>query len=197
MDITHAVRVLRRFNAKVERAEAGTFLSGRVNSAGTFTLETGWTSQFSGPTNESFDAIVLTYRFLTLGNEETSLRNLVRAYEAVGSGDLTRNFNVLRRRFNEYLDEQSPMAIEEHRQLTNRDICELFINGGMAHANNEERVTQFEEISTTPFFPHFQFLFTGILRNCFVLFREIRDLNLRAIEATSSASVANSQIPEN
>jgi hypothetical protein len=187
MNKAHALRIFERFNSKLERLEASSFLHGPAMSEALFTRESGWTSEFAGPTDESTHAFVLTFRFFTLNNEETSLQNLVKAFEAIGSAELTSDYNALRHRFNEYLDASSPMAVEEERHLSNRDIYEIFVFGDMAHANNKVRVAQYEDLSRTPFFFHFHVLFTGIARNCVAILQNIRELNRQAIAAESSA----------
>ena len=73
------------------------------------------------------------------------------------------------------------LSIEEDRQLTHREILEIFVYGAYAHTNPLRRRT-FEELRTTAFFP----LFQQTLVATFVVFGRC----LRSLQKINAAALA-------
>lgn len=148
---------LRLFNEKVERLLSLSFFAKALDSGAIveFTRNGGWDTVFVGPDEESIEALVLTLRLFMQDNEPISLRNMRSLYAAHLPEGLGRDFVDHCRRFNVSLDSASMLSIEEGRQLTYRDILEIFVYGTYAHTNPQRRRT-FEGLRTTTFFPIFQ-----------------------------------------
>lgn len=148
---------LRLFNEKVDRLLSLSFFAKAMDSGAIveFTRNTGWDSVFVGPDEESIEALVLTLRLFMQDNEPISLRNMRSLYDAHLPSALGVDFGDHCKRFNLSLDSASMLSIEEGRQLTHRDILEIFAYGAYAHTNPQRRRT-FEGLRTTAFFPLFQ-----------------------------------------
>ena len=148
---------LRLFNEKVDRLLSLSFFSKASDSGAIveFTRNAGWDSVFAGPDEESIEALVLTLRLFMQDNEPISLRNMRSLNAAHLPEGLGQEFIDHCRRLNMSLDSASMLSIEEGRQLTHRDILEIFVYGAYAHTNPQRRRT-FEGLRTTAFFPIFQ-----------------------------------------
>ena len=91
----------------------------------------------NGPNQENIDAFVLTFRFFIQDNEASSFANLSKVYDSPRISDEHRDaFQVVRRDLNNYLD--SPCAVvEAHGVNTKRKVMNIFIYGGLSHANGK------------------------------------------------------------
>jgi len=182
------IRVLERFNEKVEKLQRLRFLENAVQGGAIVEWRRGigWDGIHVGPKEESFDSVVLTLRFFLQNNEPTSLSKMANLYQILGVGAATVDeFLQLRQQINEYLDSPSNLAISAERQMTHREIMNMFLYGDLSHANKNHEAT-FKAVSQTPFFPLFQADFVGTL--CCVIrgLREIRNVNRKAIAELSA-----------
>ena len=88
------------------------------------------------------------------------------------------------RRFNMSLDSPSMLSIEDGRQLTHRDILEVFVYGAYAHTNPQRRRT-FENLRTTAFFPIFQQTLVGTIVVFGRCLRSLKKINETALSELS------------
>jgi hypothetical protein len=189
------IRVLERFNEKVEKLQRLRFLEDAAQGGAIveWTKGIGWDGIHVGPKEESFDSVVLTLRFFVQNSEATSLFNMGNLYQELRVGIATVDeFLQLRQQINNYLDSPSNLAIYDERQMTHREIMEMFLYGDLAHANKNHEAT-FKAVSQTPFYPIFQEDFVGTL--CCVIrgLREIQNVNKKAIAELSV--LTNSDCP--
>lgn len=105
------------------------------------------------PPDEARDAFILNFRFFIVGNEATSFKSLAKLTDDPGlSAQWKDRFQALRAGVNEHL----AAAYGEYRygggshQFSNREIMDTFINGGLAHANDQKAVARFEEWGQYP-----------------------------------------------
>lgn len=177
------LRVLERFNEKVEKLDRLRFLHdpAQVGAIVEWRKGVGWDRVHVGPEEESIDAAVLSLRFFLQNNEPTSLCNMAVLYPVLGvSAALVTDFRQLRQELNQYLDSPSNLAISDDRQMTYREILELFLWGSLSHANSHHEAT-FRAVSQTPFFPLFQADFVATVRNFIRALGLMRDVNKRAL----------------
>jgi hypothetical protein len=182
------IRVLERFNEKVEKLQRLRFLEDAAQGGAIVEWRkgVGWDGIHVGPKEESFDSVVLTLRFFLQNNEPTSLFNMANLYQKLGVGEATVNeFLQLRQQINNYLDSPSNLAIAAERRMTHREIMDMFLYGDLSHANKKHEAT-FKAVSQTSFFPIFQEDFVGTLCCLIRGLREIRDVNRKAIAELSA-----------
>jgi len=134
-----------------------------------------------GPDEEAIDAFVLTFRFFIQNNEPTSLGNMEKFYlEAPIEPGLQQEFVNLRKEVNEYLDGSINISLNGEA-LTRRRLMEVFVFGGLSHANEEKRI-----IYKTMMSSYGAMLFENealvILRNIHVAIAFIKSLNEKALE---------------
>lgn len=85
------IRVLERFNEKVDKLERLRFLeeAARGGAIVEWRRAVGWDAVHVGPKEESLDAVVLTLRFFLQNNEPTSLFKMASLYTTLGVGAAT------------------------------------------------------------------------------------------------------------
>jgi hypothetical protein len=145
------------FNEKTDRLFQLSYWSNAKHTRASveFHQNTGWNSIFEGPNEEAIEAFVLTLRMFMQDNDNISLRKMRGFYENRFPGELSSNFLDNCNCLNAFLDSPTNLSIEEGKQLTYRDILDIFIYGQYAHTNQIKRQI-FEGIRTTAFFPIFQ-----------------------------------------
>ena len=95
--------------------------------------------QRHGPEEESIDAFVLTYRFFIQDNEMISFRNMSKIYDEMGiAQDKKKVFEGIRETINTFLNSNSMLTIKD-KKYTNREIQDIFIYGGLSHANETQK----------------------------------------------------------
>ena len=88
-----------------------------------------------GPESESIDAFVLTYRFFIQDNEKISFHNMSKIYdESRMTQDKITAFKNIRENLNNFLNLNSGGTIDG-KTYTYREIQDIFIYGGLSHAN--------------------------------------------------------------
>jgi len=194
-DAPKQIEALELFNEKAEKLLGLSFVESlRTSASGvTIAIDHGGsgtiTTERRGPSAEVIDAFVLTFRFFIQDNERCSLSNIAAVYEQADlSADLKKRFASARKTVNELLD--SPNLV--HASLfgvnpTNREIMDVFVYGGLAHANPDKRIRyrQWTARSTT----------AALLQSCLVCILalvlhgidRIAGVNLEAIEELESA----------
>jgi hypothetical protein len=152
------------FYKKVSQG-SGVRLSAGVNKA-------ALSSRF-GPDEESIDSFVLTFRFFIQDNEKISLRNMASIFESNLSSEKTRSiYQEAREKLNEYLD--SNTSFNFGGVLTNREIMDVFIYGGLSHATDSKKLKYDEWKSSTILFPFLENEFVKILNQVFYVIRVLK-----------------------
>jgi hypothetical protein len=152
------LRLMRLFNEKADHLEGLSFTQKIMTEQSGFRMEfhsdEGGRAWRHGPGGESVDAFVLTFRYF-VQDQEVSFRRMARTYAALGaagmvSSRLADEFNELRDQINAFLDQESYVKYNKE-QLTQRRIFEVFMWGGLAHAN-EAKKALLDEWRQVPFF---------------------------------------------
>lgn len=141
MDKSEAIKALQLFNEKADKLEGLSFTRSLSNSGLTISGKQGEPvkAERHGPNDESIDAFVLTMRFFVQDNESTSFRNMAALYAGLPADpDLLDKFNDARAKTNDALDKLSPIKLN-NTELTYRAIYEVFLWGGLAHANPKNK----------------------------------------------------------
>jgi hypothetical protein len=96
-----------------------------------------------GPDDESIDSFVLTFRFFIQDNEKSSFRNIAKIYQALPiSEEIKHRFSKARDVLNNFLESPPPIRYNIDNEVpNNRRILEVFVYGGLAHANPEKKKT--------------------------------------------------------
>lgn len=138
----------------------------------------------NGPNQEEIDAFVLTFRFFYQDNERSSLRNLAEIYNGLSvSDELKHEFVEARKAINEFLDNPPPITIKFlGEKLTRRKILEVFIYGGLAHANPEKKIIYDKWMLMPPLGNILLNEFCVILAQVLSVINFITELNRHAIE---------------
>jgi len=167
--------------------DSGVKLSGRTENDNSFLLRT----EVTGPSKESIDAFVLTFRFFIQDNEPISFRNIAKIYEnAYINGEFLERFNSARVATNKLLDSPNMFNITFHdSKPTNRDVMETFIYGGLAHANPEKNQLYNEWMGFPPTRGLFQTCFNSVLGHVLRAIRFISILNREVIQKLTSTKV--------
>jgi len=94
------------------------------------------------PTDESVESFVLTLRFFIQERDASSFKNMAKIYSKLPeySKEKTTFLNV-HKGFNDYLDSPDKQLnfSENGETFTNRRIFEIFLYGGLAHANEDKK----------------------------------------------------------
>lgn len=195
-NIASALRALYLFNEKADKLEKLRFTK-RITSDETsvtvhFRAEGGITGERDGPDDESIDAFVLTFRFFIQDNEPTSIRKMDRMYEELRetsllSKSLVEDFSEVRKVLNGFLNENTQMHYFG-KTITRRDVYEVFMWGGLAHANEQKKAV-YDEWQSLPFlFSMLEHEFVRVLVTYLKGIFFMRRLNKKAIEELQAQS---------
>ena len=143
--------------------------------------EAGWASSFTGPEDESIEASVLTIRQFMQNNDPISIRNVMEAYVAAAAPqDTTDEFQKVRGWINEYLDRESNISISEGSRLTNRDILEMFIYGGLGHSS-EPHYSRYQGLMGSPCAHLVKVIFVDVLTKFMAGLKMLATVNKRIL----------------
>ena len=193
MIVDNQIRVLERFNEKVDRLRQRGFAD--ESKGGGAIVEwkkgIGWDGFHIGPSEKTVEATVLTLRFFIQNNESTSLSNMNRLYFELNiEPKLSAQFCGIRDQINAYLDSPSNLSISEEGMMTHRQILELFIYGDLAHSKDATIEANYRSISRTAFFPLFQDDFTKTLLLLLSGLHEIQMINSAALDQLRGVSTS-------
>jgi len=190
-DIGEALRLIRLFNEKADHLESLSFTQKIMTAPSGFHMEVhsdkegrAWRQ---GPGGESVEAFVLTFRYF-VQDQEVSFRRMARMYaklSAAGviSRPLADRFNKLRDNVNLFLDQEISIQYNEEK-LTRRRVFEVFMWGGLAHANEAKKALH-DEWRQGPFPFFYLMLENEFVRTLAILLGAIfrmRSLNQEAFE---------------
>jgi hypothetical protein len=179
-------QTLRLFNEKVEKLDRLNFTQFfRDNRVGfSVSVKEGEQSvEVRGPPEEAIDAFILTLRFFVQDNEATSIRNIGQMYEDLPiSDELKERFRDSRKSLNDFLDAKCNVSLHGD-ELTNRDVFDVFLYGGLAHATPAKK-DRFDRWAEEPvLFAVLQTVFFGVLIELFQFLFWARDHNEHVLNA--------------
>jgi hypothetical protein len=166
-DIEAALHAPRLFNEKADKLESLRFTQYIITQRqigltvsyrdGQLSVETRW------PAREAIDAFLLTYRFFVQDNEPTSLRRMAATYESLPQlAAHSASVAGMRANLNASLD-QLASFLYKGRDVTRREVYEVFLWGGLAHANREKK-SLYDEWATEPgIFAFLQLVFVSVV----------------------------------
>ena len=193
MGTESVLRTLVLYNEKADKLEGLSFTKKIFSeeSGFTMTFQEGGSleAQRIGPDAEAIDAFVLTLRFFIQDNEKSSLRNMKSLYDnlTVNPG-LIRMFNEARDTLNIHLGKPTFITFNG-KQLTNRDVYEVFTWGGLAHAH-EAKKQIFDQWRQIPFFfPMIENVYVSSLALMINVILRIREVNKQVIGELTGAAV--------
>ena len=190
MDVNAGIKALQLFNEKADKLESGSFTKKLENSGLTISAKLGQPvqAQRHGPDDESIDAFVLTMRFFVQDNESTSFRNMADLYSKLPvSAELAQKFNDARAKTNADLDKTTPINLNKV-DLTYRAVYEVFLWGGLAHANAKKKAVYDSWAQNPVLFPLLQNEFVralGIILNMIFFTRAINKAALSQLTPKS------------
>ena len=125
------------FIEKADRLAGSAFVKNAISGSGvnlTWSIGKPVTVTRKGPDQENIDAFVLTFRFFIQDNEPISLRKFAHVFQSsfVLPQD-TLDFDRVRTYVNAFLD--SATMFELGGRISHRELMEVFIYGGLSHAN--------------------------------------------------------------
>lgn len=149
------------FVKEVTYPKTGVLISGAKNEKGSL----DWTVTRKGPSQDSIDAFVLTFRFFIQDNEKSSFKNIASIYEELDNDQFSKNgFNAARKYINDFLDSLCAFNVTHNgKHITNREIMETFVYGGLAHANEKKQIIFKEWMEFPPSAALFEAAFVFIL----------------------------------
>ena len=195
-EIKEQIATLHLFNEKVQELlelsfvkaitdpQAGFSLSGERQDDGSFKME----STVRGPSVEAVKAFVLTFRFFIQDNETTSLRNIAVLYDASNIDPQQRAyFQSARNEVNKMLDAPNFLNLSYNGDTpSNRQVMDVFVYGGLAHANPEKYKTYKDWMSFPPAAVILQACFNKILGHVLQALAYIQQVNENTLKQLSS-----------
>lgn len=186
-EVQDQISALRLFNEKVKELLESSFVKAVANPNAGFSLkgerqEDGsfkMRSTIRGPSVEAVKAFVLTFRFFIQDNETTSLRNIASLYDSDNIDPQQRAyFQSARNEINKMLDSPNFFNLNyDGVTPTNRQIMDVFVYGGLAHANPEKYKTYKDWMSFPPAAVMLQACFNAILGNILHALAYIEQVN--------------------
>jgi hypothetical protein len=136
-----------------------------------------------GPSTDQIKAFVLDLRFFIQDNERSSFRNLAKLYQdAPVDPWIKKHFELMRAYLQTYLNAPSLDQEFKGKSITNQELLDTFLYGGLAHANRSKE-TQFNEWMDDPVFAtYLQHEFVWMLADLCRVIRYVRDLNVAALK---------------
>lgn len=189
MTIDDQIRILERFNEKVDRLNQREFVEEAKGGGSLLQWQKGlgWDGIHIGPSEKTVDATILTLRFFILDNESTSLNKMAKLYlDLHDEPRLSTQFCEIRDRVNSYLDTPSSLSISEAGAMTHREIFDTFINGDLAHSNDAMKEAKYRSISQTALFPLFQHDFASTVQLLLSALNKMQEINYVALNLLRS-----------
>jgi hypothetical protein len=185
---------LRLFNEKIEVLRQGRFVPQVFQPDHRVSLHFGHdrplTTEKCGADQEAVLALATTLRFFVQERDGVNLDQIAGLYESLPVEDRAKtSARVAADGLKRYLDSPSGMGLDGEN-LTNRRIFEVFMYGGIAHANDDKR-PEYEKWIRSPIAQVLQWHFEDIaahLVQIIVSFYEMNQRTIAFIESTAKAS---------
>jgi hypothetical protein len=204
LDIISIIDKLLLFNEKADELENSSFIRDYVKIAIVTTYKRSQnviqSQRYDGPTDESIKAFVLTIRFFLQTKESISLDNITKLYARLPiDAELVNSVNELNTKINTFLDTISDFKIV-HNNTTNsntstytcvytyRNLLDIFLYGGLAHADKEKKII-YDDLKNRPyFFTHAEAEFLHALKTYLDTIFLIRDINNKVLKQLSTST---------
>ena len=134
------------------------------------------------PDQDAIDAFVLTFRYFVQNNERCSFGNLAKTYSKPSIPmEIKKEYSEARKRLNDYLDSPASLKFGDE-PLTKRRVLDVFVYGGLAHANPKKKEV-FDKWMENPIVRgFFEVEFVSILIFALRIIQYVAGLNSRVIE---------------
>jgi hypothetical protein len=133
------------------------------------------------PDQDAIDAFVLTFRFFYQDNEKSSFRQISQTYEKLPiSSELKENFIDWRKGLNDYLDKKINMTIHS-KNPSRRELLDIFIYGGLAHANPQKKAIYDEWRKMGFAYPMLEMQFCSVLEVVLRAILNVAEINKKAM----------------
>lgn len=144
-------------------------------------------AEVTGPDHESVAAFVLTIRFFLQDQDKISFRKIADVYDAPSTpAGLAADYRQVREAINDFLDGPSMFNING-QLVTRRDLMEVFLYGGLSHANESKRATyEAWRASPLPIFPMMENEFVATLATVCMCVRQVQEMNVALLEAADA-----------
>ena len=191
---SEADRTIRLYGESLDRLKDFSvrtdFVEGKHEALVTFDRDRGWDGVFCGPDEESRHTIVPTLRLLIRdGEDRISLRRVAEAYEQLGvPEDISSRFGRARSRVDALLDRETNVGIEDTKNLTYRDVVEIFVFG-ILHVRGP-RPDQLRDLRSTALFPILELDFSMAVGHFLRQVPELEAINKAALQSLSSRGEA-------
>jgi hypothetical protein len=169
---------------KANKLRASRFVAQMLDTGGS--LHWSWKQgeahkfDWAGPEDEALEAFILTFRFFIQNNERTSFGSLEKiSDDPAVSTYWKQEYNRVRATLNQHLDEPTdPMTVcWQNHIITRREVMDVFIYGGLAHATREKRQAFEDWRTNSGVFPMFQYEFMNILMEILMTIRYLAYLS--------------------
>lgn len=131
------IKALMLFIEKADKLKNSNFVTRIVSNSGVdFSFRVGkpMVVKRRGPDDENIEAFILTFRFFIQDNEPISLRKIKDVFHSdLATEEEKSNFDEARNHLNTYLDGDTMFNI--NGMVKRRELMEVFIFGGLSHAN--------------------------------------------------------------
>lgn len=184
------IEALRLFNEKAERLANTNFVRQILEHKKIslrLDLERGKEVKISRtiPNREAIEAFVLTFRFFIQNNERCSFGNLDGVYSNLPvSEEIKMQYRQARQTLNDYLNSKTPIKFGDE-ELSRRKIVDIFVYGGLAHANPQKKQLYDKWMSIGIFSDFLEFEFVSTLFEVLRIIRFVRNLNAKVIKELS------------
>jgi len=184
------IEALKLFNEKAEKLAqlifTETMFNQRTKVEINYETGKGFKVLRKGPDSENIDAMALTLRFFMQNNEPCSLRNLSKIYIRLPiNKDIKEKFSQARNSINNYLDSQSLIKyIFNFKSLSNRDILDTFMYGGLAHSKYKKKYDKWMRSPIAPAYTNeFCSIAAEMVRLIHYYIREFNKIVIKEIES--------------
>jgi hypothetical protein len=184
------IQKLKLFNQKIQLLKRGRFaaLVDRTDHGITLNISAGvpMTTEKRGADEESTLALVTTLRFFVQERDGITLGQIADLYESLPVEEQAKtSARGAANAIDEFLER--PCGIEiQGKSYSNRDVFEIFMYGGLAHANDDKRPT-YEEWMKMPLAPLMQFIFedtAATILEYVLSFHVMNERTISQLEAT-------------
>ena len=172
---------------------AGLTLSGQLQEDGSYKLR----PEVRCPSTEATKAFVLTFRYFIQDNETISLRNIGALYDQASvDPQLKQHISSARIAVNQMLDSPNFMNLNYNGNIpTNREVMDVFVYGGLAHANIKKYQRFKEWMSFPPSAAIMQVCFNMILGHVLQAIIYIANVNERALQQLDATKQTHMKSP--
>ena len=175
---------LKLFNEKAEKLKSYNFTKNIISDGFGITISAKEDEPVNietrFPTNESIEAFILTLRFFIQDNEISSFRNLAKVYSNLPSyRDEKRAFFNTRDELYDFLNspDKSLNIKINTKEFSNKEIFEIFIYGGLAHANKSKKKIYDEWMANPMLKPITENAFINVMSGILQCILHVQELN--------------------